>query len=510
MLSLVARFILYFAVSAFGVLAAITSLEYQKFDLEKSQSQLQESVRLLLTARALQSDLREPIRDISTIAALQVLSDYLRDETPANRVRVETVFQNFAQNAGVYDKIRYIDVAGMERVRVNYSGHVATAIPLAELEDKSGRYYFRETLHLTPNTIYISSLDLNVEDGQIEHPYKPMIRFAKAVSDSAGRLKGNVVLNYLGVILLDDFREFMADSWGEPMMVNREGYWLSSPDKVDEWGFLLGSNASFAKRYSEAWDYVTRHESGAVETKEGLFIFNTVHPYAVRTIRGATPAEESVAEQYWKIITRIPLQFLIYSPASVFEKRTNEITWLLLLVGILSAALAWLRTNYLSKVSALRESEKRLAEAEAIAHVGNWVWDIPMNKLSWSDTVYSIFGRHPRSFETSYGAFIAAIHPEDRDIVSDTVDAAMYKNKPYIIDHRIVLPDHTVRYVHERGAVQFDHTGQPVRMLGTIQDITESTQAAQALQASEARYHNLFENMVDGYALHEVVFDVKG
>ena len=510
MASLLVRFFLYFSASAGGILVIIFSLEYQKFTLERSQSKDQESLRLALAYKTIQRDLRESIEDLRTIAALQVVHDYAHQETTENRLRLEKDFMNFSINARQYGQIRYVDAAGMEKVRINFDGRIPVVVPPEQLQDKSQRYYFREAIRLKQNSIYVSPLDLNVEEGQVEQPVKPTIRFIASVFDSDGQLRGVVVLNYLAARLLDNFWEFMTGSWGEPMMVNPQGYWLASPNREEEWGFMLGHEETFKNRFTEAWDHIVRHESGAVETAAGMFIFGTIRPYAMTEVPGATLTREHLSEYYWKIITRVPPQALTFSPMMVLEERTRELIESLLLVGILSVALAWLRTSNLTKANALRESERQLADAQHIAHVGNWVWDIPKGTLSWSDEIYRIFGRPPKASHASYEAFIDAVHPDDRGMVTAAVDAALKDNAPYVIDHRIILPDGSVRYVHERAALQYDRAGNPLRMLGTVQDITESIRAAQALRKSEARYRNLFENIVDGYALQEAMFNDEG
>lgn len=130
----------------------------------------------------------------------------------------------------------------------------------------------------------------------------------------------------------------------------------------------------------------------------------------------------------------------------------------------------------------LRESEARLAEAQRIAHSGSWVWDIVENKEIWSDEIYRIFGLAPQEFSVTYEAFLDSVHPEDRELVRKSVDAALKNKEPYSIDHRIVHPDKTVRYVHEEGEVTFDEEGNAIRMMGTVQDITERVMMEQLLR----------------------------
>lgn len=123
--------------------------------------------------------------------------------------------------------------------------------------------------------------------------------------------------------------------------------------------------------------------------------------------------------------------------------------------------------------AALRASEARLAEAQRIAHFGNWEWDIANNTLSWSDEIYRIFGLTPQEFDASFEAFLDRVHPDDRESVNEAVKKALYQNQPYSIEHRIVQPDDVERFVQERGKVYSDDNGRPVRMLGTVHDITE-------------------------------------
>jgi PAS domain S-box-containing protein len=130
----------------------------------------------------------------------------------------------------------------------------------------------------------------------------------------------------------------------------------------------------------------------------------------------------------------------------------------------------------------LRLSEARLTEAQRIAHLGNWEWNITTDELVWSDEIYRIFGTDPEKFGASYASFLNSVHPEDKELVERAVDEALYEGQPYDINHRIVLPDGTVRIVHESGEVTYNNNGQPVRMVGTVHDITELKRAEEELR----------------------------
>ncbi len=139
---------------------------------------------------------------------------------------------------------------------------------------------------------------------------------------------------------------------------------------------------------------------------------------------------------------------------------------------------------------ALRKSEAGLANAQRIARLGSWDWNILNNKLYWSDEIYRIFGLPPKAFGATYDAFLESVHPDDRELVKNSVKEALYERKPYGIDHRIVLPDGSIRFVHEQGEVTYDENGNPVQMTGTVQDITERKNMENRLQYL-AYYDNL-------------------
>ncbi|TES93800.1 MAG: PAS domain S-box protein, partial [Desulfobacteraceae bacterium] len=102
---------------------------------------------------------------------------------------------------------------------------------------------------------------------------------------------------------------------------------------------------------------------------------------------------------------------------------------------------------------ALQQSEARLRDAQRIAHIGNWDWDIVNNQLWWSDEIYRIFGLRPQEFDTTYEVFLSHVHPDDREFVKQSVNEALYERKPYNMDHRIVRPDGTERIVYEQAEV---------------------------------------------------------
>ena len=133
---------------------------------------------------------------------------------------------------------------------------------------------------------------------------------------------------------------------------------------------------------------------------------------------------------------------------------------------------------------ALLASEANLRNAQRVAHMGSWQWNIQTGDLHWSEEIYRIFGLSRDQFGATYEAFLDSVHPDDRRFVRERVDAAVHDHKDYNIDHRIVLPSGEVRYVHEQGEVAREADGTPVHMVGIVIDITDRKRAEGAVQES--------------------------
>ncbi|KKK58111.1 hypothetical protein LCGC14_3047720, partial [marine sediment metagenome] len=144
-----------------------------------------------------------------------------------------------------------------------------------------------------------------------------------------------------------------------------------------------------------------------------------------------------------------------------------------------------------------------LTEAQRIAHTGTWNWDVETNRLSWSDQVHRVFDVQPHAFGATYEAFLATVHPEDQERVERSMQEALYEGMPYSIDHRIVMPDGSLRVVHEQAEVALNESGQPIRMVGTVQDITERTQTEEALRDSLQLADDLLRAIPSGIYIYE-------
>ncbi len=147
----------------------------------------------------------------------------------------------------------------------------------------------------------------------------------------------------------------------------------------------------------------------------------------------------------------------------------------------------------------LKSSEKKLAHAQAVAHMGYWDLDMTNGQAEWSDEEYRLLGYEPGSVEADSESFMNAVHPDDRNAVTSAMQAAMdpAQGGLYETEHRILLPNGSVRIVQEKGSVTFDEQGKPLHMFGTTLDITDLVLSEQALTSPQKRYQTLFNASSD-------------
>ena len=124
----------------------------------------------------------------------------------------------------------------------------------------------------------------------------------------------------------------------------------------------------------------------------------------------------------------------------------------------------------------------QLAEAQALASLGSWDWNVDTNRITWSDEMFRLYGLEPGSIEIDYDRYQSLVHPDDRQLGNDIVSTSLRTGEPFAYDHRVIRPDGDERVFHARGRVILGGDGKPVRMFGTGQDVTDRRRAETAIR----------------------------
>ncbi|MFM2082849.1 MAG: hypothetical protein RL380_1540, partial [Verrucomicrobiota bacterium] len=181
-------------------------------------------------------------------------------------------------------------------------------------------------------------------------------------------------------------------------------------------------------------------------------------------------------------------------------------------IGLVSATnliLAAVAAGRQAADQSLREQSHTMATAQRIARFGSWQLDLNStdepheNPLLWSDECYHIFGYEPGQLPITNDRYFARVHPDDREAIIRAIAKSLRDHSEYSLTHRVILPGGETRFVHTQAKIFDDEfTGKPLRMIGTVHDITDHQRAADQLRESEARYHLLATNSTDIISRH--------
>lgn len=290
------------------------------------------------------------------------VSSHLTASTGAlqGREQLTSNFLAFAQRKGVYDQIRYLDTHGQEIIRIDYKNDHAYIVPARDLQNKSHRYYVSKTLELAHDEIYVSPLDLNIERNRIQRPFKPVIRFGTPIFDPQGHRTGIVVVNYLAqrlinrILTISKSKQVSEHIW----LLNSNGYWLLGPHPEDEWGFMFPERKDkrLGVRDASAWKAI---ENGAQEgqflTRQGLYTYAKIVPYQPIGSSDISEAAGPIKSEYWILVAQVPTAALNAQTAGL----TKRLGIVFVVLVLAFAIAAWLVAFY--------SSRRRWAEAVARA-----------------------------------------------------------------------------------------------------------------------------------------------
>ncbi len=241
---------------------------------------------------------------------LKFICDSLQEEFPQDGDfgHVAQLWLAYSNSREIFDQIRFLNPNGDEIIRVDYSPDGAFVVPQDQLQNKKDRYYFKDSIDLDADQIYISNLDLNIENGSIELPINPMIRLSQPFFDQNGVKQGLVVLNYSASDILQQIASVAAGSAGDVFFLNKEGYWLfNSTDSYTEWAFSYNSDSltKFPSYYTREWDLISAGGSGTMLTENGYFYYTTI---PVNTICESNSAGLQIVSDIdrWYIVSHIP------------------------------------------------------------------------------------------------------------------------------------------------------------------------------------------------------------
>jgi PAS domain S-box-containing protein len=460
--------------------------DYEKARVARESS---ESLNVELARKMIVADIDAVITDVLFLGRYVESQSTTPQYSRTHLKRIGEMFLHFAQQKRMYDQVRMLDVSGHEIVRVNFNGGSPQIIAATQLQKKSQRYYFREATKLESGQVYISPLDLNIEDGELQTPYKPMMRFATPVFDLTGKRKGIVVLNYFGERLINHFRLAAANIADHIELLNEDGYWLSSQHPGEAWGFMFDNGLKYADRYPLEWKYLQEYDHDQIYTDRGLFTFATLSPTSTarRVIELRPDATVEISDPLqspgitWKIVAHLPPSAFGASVTDFIEQHQLLYGSMLLLLLVVAVLLAKARHRY-HWAELLHEYERRFRRTLEDIELAAISVDRKGTATFCNDHFLAITGWQRDEIEGQ--DWIERCVPEtEQPVVRDILRQ---------IDHPLALPNHyelTVldhqgngHLISWNNTLSYDAEGRVSGVTAIGEDITEQRQNEEELR----------------------------
>jgi diguanylate cyclase (GGDEF)-like protein/PAS domain S-box-containing protein len=407
------------------------------------------------------------------------ISDELGQDGAADPDRIARLLTSFADVKRAFLQVRYLNAAGQEVVRINRGPDGPLRVSDDLLQDKSKTAYFKDGATLPMGHVAVSRFDLNVERGEIEAPFTPVVRFGSPVRGPDGAFAGFVVLNLDGHVPLDRLRQASVAALGRPLLANSQGYWLLGPDAGQEWGFQIASRSdkTLEAAWPGAWKIIAAGERGQFFHEGALYTFDTVQADSQGGMQSSMVMH---AAENWKIVARVSPEHLVPPLNTTFMFMTAG---LLVLLGVVSWLWASGRTRRDMIQAELADSEAQFRAMSEASQDALVMTDDQGRVAFWNRAAERMFGVSRQDMEGR------PLH----DVVASPADVD--KARAGLRVFRQTGDGALINAINEHTALRADGAPFPVELsvaafrrdnrwwaVGSARDISERKRAEEALR----------------------------
>jgi PAS domain S-box-containing protein len=388
-------------------------------------------------------------------------------------------FKIMSESRKVYSQIRFIDTQGFEVIRVEYKNSISKIIEKDKLQNKEDRYYFKESLTLNKDEIYLSKFDLNIENGQIDVPYNPTLRLSTPITNKKNEIIGYIVINYLGNELLADLK--LHDDINT-LFLNIDSYYLLGFKPEDEWAFMFNKNISFQNTYPNIWK-----EFRKVQGEHSFNTFqNNIHFYMhnINPVEIISPNRKTKSRRDWTIVSYVDHEKIL----NQFYDFLFSLKYLLIGFGFIILTFAYIISLYVRKIN---EGNLRIEIAnevfkntiEGILVLNNKAEIIQVNNAFTHITGYTeeeVFGKNPKILKGKYG--------QSKDIYVDLWKSILndnYWNGELINQHK-----NGEKYISKISIGVIKKNTKIIYYIGVFSDVTKERENTRKLEKNTIALEN--------------------
>lgn len=436
-----------------------------------------ENRRMEILAAQYSREIDAAVMDVRILASGDGFLTYLVSNKEEDLTRAVHRALFFSTDNGDYDKIRFIDDNGMEDFRVNHGGVI---VPPQELQNKADRPFFQKANALNQGEIFISAVDLNMDNGEIERPIKPTVRVALPVFDPSGHRRGIYIINFLVANSIDRLRHFRYPE--RLRILNAQGYWIAGAKPADEWGFMLPERAdlTMAKTDPELWAKILKNPIGQEPYKGGYFTWYRTVP---SQFYPGKPVKLVGEDDFLIFATQIKADEWNASFASL--RQTFVVVGLMLL--LLTTTVSWV---YQARRRAQQERDRFFSLTRDMLCVAGFDGFFKRVNPAWEKSLgYT-------ANEMKMKQFIEFVHPEDRAKTVAQTASLVAGGEVVSFENRYLCKDGSYRWLlwSARSLVE------DKLIYGSARDLTDRKLIEAKLRQSEERLRMMVESVKD-YAI---------
>jgi diguanylate cyclase (GGDEF)-like protein/PAS domain S-box-containing protein len=384
------------------------------------------------------------------ISDIDEFKEYIKDRT--NKKLIESIFVSYAKSTPYMMQLRYIDKNGHEKIRVDKNSTNIHIIPKDKLQDKSNRYYFKDSKKKPLQKVWYSKIDLNMEYGYFQIPRTPTIRAILPISKD-GVFDGMLVINYN---MRDFLKKFVSAPLYDMVLIDHDGYILYHHNKNRCWSYYaiprytLKKDSDYTKYFDSIVSSDLYKEEDFVSRRLDLGVDGGLY-----------------------LILKLNQSYIQEQDRNSLERYVS----VSILIFILSLILIFFVIKFLSRTllsyDRIKELNEKLSIATHIARIGFWEYDAQDNSIEWSEGIYDIFDLEDKDEIITYDRFLSFLPRKDQESLQKEFAESIEQKRDYFITHKIITPKANIKYIEERAKHYYDNSGNHIRSVGSAYDITD-------------------------------------
>lgn len=439
-------------------------------------------------------------RDVRYLANSQLLNKTIQRPSALALKDVKQEFSIYLDAKPIYSKVRWIDETGQEKIHVERGKRGITTVTPTQSYQKSQRYYFNEAMKLNKGEVYLSQLDLEMEQDTVALPYHPVLRAASPVFDATGKPRGIVILTYSAEDLFQRIESVVASSNTEWMLLNQDGYWLHAPKASDEFGFILPHQARMDTLFPEVWGKLNAASAGELVDSAGhRWLFKDIYPYQYLNQDALSQHSHlDSTNMAWKMVKRIDAQALSEFHQALLHKTFIFIGIVLVLALLISIRLSGSQLSREQQEANLRyalnelEQQKFALDQHAIVFITDPNGIITyVNEKFVTTSQYSraeLLGKHHRILNAGY-------HNSNffSEIFEKLAAGKVWHGEVYNRAKNGIC-----FWINTTFVPFLDEHGKPKAYASISTDISSTKQAIEQIKQNDARLRLLLSSVAEG------------